>query len=81
MIASQVKQTIDAKCPGTFSLYAGYGFNEGNTVRFPTGVPLSERRNEQGRCIHAEYQYADDSKLVFKYSPMRGYSLTVKSTK
>lgn len=63
-IANQVKDTILNKCPGTFSLYAGYGMVSGDYVRFPQGVQIQDKRNAQGRCIKAAYQYSDDSKLT-----------------
>lgn len=67
-IANQVKDTILNKCPGTFSLYAGYGMAGGNYVRFPHGVQIQDKRNLQGRCTKAVYKYADDSKLIYSYS-------------
>lgn len=76
-IAQTIKQTIKTQCPGTFSLYAGYGISGGEYVRWPTGAQLTERRNEKGRCIFAEYQYADGSKLAYRYSTRsERYSLT-----
>ena len=76
-IAQNLKQTIETKCPGTFSLYAGYGMNGGGYVRFPGGVQELEKRNEQGRCTHARYRYADGSTLTYKYSVAReSYTLT-----
>lgn len=67
-IANQVKDTILNKCPGTFSLYEGYGMAGGNYVRFPHGAQIQDKRNTKGRCIKAVYQYADDSKLIYSYS-------------
>lgn len=71
-IANQVKGTILNKCPGTFSLYAGYGMTGGNYVRFPHGVQIQDKRNQQGRCTNAVYKYADDSKLTYNYSTKTG---------
>jgi len=74
-IAQQVRDTITTKCPGTFSLYAGYGMEGAESVRFPTGRMLREKRNENGRCTMAVYQYADDSKLTYRYKNDGGYTL------
>lgn len=74
-IAQQVRDTITTKCPGTFSLYAGYGMEGAEPVRFPTGHMLREKRNENGRCVMAVYQYADDSKLTYRYKSDGGYTL------
>ena len=67
-LASKVKNTIETLCPVCFSLYAGYGLHAGNALKFPQGIQLSEKRNKEGRCIKAVYQYADDSKLTYTYS-------------
>ena len=78
-LAQQVKQIIETECPGTFSLYAGYGMKAGQYVRYPTGAQLSERRNDKGRCTYALYTYADGSRLAYKYSSRtERYSLTVQ---
>ena len=66
-IASKVKAIIETKCPGTFSLYAGYGVESSKPVNFPCGVQILEKRNEQGRVTRARYQYADDSQLEYTY--------------
>ena len=71
-IANQVKSTILNKCPGTFSLYAGYGMSGGNYVRFPNGVQIQDKRNTEGRCIKSVYKYADDSKLTYSYNTKTG---------
>lgn len=77
-MANQVKSIILNKCPGTFSLYAGYGMAGGEYVRFPQGVQIQEKRNSQGRCIKAVYKYADDSKLTYSYSTKtEAYTLKV----
>lgn len=79
-IAQTIKHTIETKCPGTFSLYAGYGMDRGKYVRWPTGAQLSEHRNNKGRCISAEYVYADGSKLGYRYSMQRdAYTLTARN--
>lgn len=75
-LATQVKQIIQDKCPVAFSLYAGYGLSNGETVRFPNGVCQAERRNDSGRVVFSRYQYADDSTLTFTYSPSNGYKLS-----
>ena len=67
-IANKVKDIILNKCPATFSIYAGYGMAGGDYVRFPHGVQIQDKRNNQGRCIKAVYKYADDSKLTYSYS-------------
>jgi hypothetical protein len=78
-IAEQVKTTINAKCPGTFSLYAGYGMNGGEYVRFPQAAQVHEKRNENGRVIKARYRYADGSQLEYSYSATReAYKLTTQ---
>lgn len=82
MIADTIRETILEKCPGTFSLYAGYGMIGGNYVRFPQGSQVSEKRNRNGRVISAEYIYADGSTLAYRYSEATGsYSLTAKPPK
>ena len=77
-IAQQVKETIESKCPGTFSLYAGYGMAEGKYVRWPTGVQEKETRNDKGQCSMARYRYADDSTLTYKRMADNRYTLTAK---
>ena len=67
-IANQVRDAILNKCPGTFSLYAGYGMRGGEYVRWPKGVQMQDKRNANGRCIRAVYKYADDSSLTYSYS-------------
>lgn len=77
-IAEQVKQVILSRCPVTFSLYAGYGMQNGAYVRWPTGAQIAEKRNDNGRCVMARYIYADGSVLEFKWREASGYSLTAK---
>lgn len=74
-IAEQVRNTITTRCPGTFSLYAGYGMAGAQHVRFPSGHQLRVSRNEKGRCTMAVYQYADDSKLTYRYKNDGSYTL------
>lgn len=74
-LAERVKNIIDEQCPSTFSLYAGYGMNNGEYVRFPQGVLLNEKRNDNGRCTRAVYRYADGSELRFSWSEIRGAQL------
>jgi hypothetical protein len=76
-IAQQIKATIETKCPGTFSLYAGYGMAGGQYVRWPTGHMEAETRNERGQCSMARYRYADNSTLTYKRRPYNQYSLIV----
>lgn len=66
---------LAGQCHDAYSLYAGYGMVNGQYIRFPQGVQLSERRNAKGRVTHAVYQYADNSKLTFTYSENRGSDL------
>jgi hypothetical protein len=76
-IATQIKQTIEAQCPNTFSLYAGYGFKENRPVSFPQGVQVYEKRRTDGRMLKARYRYADGSELEYAYLPAREtYRLT-----
>ena len=77
-IAQQVKQTIETKCPGTFSLYAGYGVAGGQYVRWPTGRQEAEKRNEKGQCAMARYRYADNSTLTYKRRPDNDYTLIAR---
>ena len=77
-LADQVKTCIETRCPGTFSLYAGYGIENGKQVRFAGGVQQKERRNDKGRVTFSQYIYADGSILEFKYSENSGYKLIVK---
>ncbi len=79
-LAERVKQTITTKCPQTFSLYAGYGLEGGQPVHFPGGLQQAERRNKLGRCTHAEYRYADNSVLIYRYNETSGYTLTTQPT-
>ena len=67
-LAEKTKNIINNKCMSCFSLYAGYGMNGGEYVRFPHGVQLQEKRNSKGRVIKAVYKYADDSILSYSYS-------------
>jgi hypothetical protein len=71
-LAEKTKALIENRCPDCFSLYAGYGLDNGRYVRFPGGVLLSETRNDKGRCMSARYQYADSSTLKYQFSPGRG---------
>lgn len=81
-IARQVKETIETKCPGTFSLYAGYGLHGGKSVPFPQGVQQLDKRNEAGRCIQSRYQYADGSTLTYKFLVgSGGYVLSARDRK
>ena len=77
-IAQQVKQTIETKCPGTFSLYAGYGVAGGQYVRWPTGCQEAEKRNDKGQCAMARYRYADNSTLTYKRRPDNDYTLIAR---
>lgn len=77
-IAQQVKQTIETKCPDTFSLYAGYGMAGGQYVRWPTGRQEAETRNEKGQCAMARYRYADNSTLTYKRRPDNNYTLIAR---
>ena len=77
-IAQQVKETIESKCPGTFSLYAGYGMANGEYVRWPTGVQEKETRNDKGQCSMARYRYADNSTLTYRRKPDNNYVLIAK---
>lgn len=76
-IAQQVKEIIETKCPGTFSLYAGYGMAGGQYVRWPTGCQEAEKRNKLGQCVMAHYRYADNSTLTYKREPDNQYRLIV----
>lgn len=76
-IAQQVKEMIETKCPGTFSLYAGYGMACGQYVRWPTGTREMEKRNEHGQCSMARYRYADNSTLTYKRKADNQYCLIV----
>ena len=76
-IAQKVKQIIETKCPGTFSLYAGCGMSRGHYVQWPTGRQEIEKRNERGQCSMARYRYADNSTLTYKRKPDNEYQLIV----
>jgi hypothetical protein len=76
-LATRIKQTIEAQCPNTFSLYAGYGFKENQPVHFPQGAQVSEKRRTDGRVLKARYRYADGSELEYTYLPAQEtYRLT-----
>ena len=78
-IASAVKRIILSKCPSTFSLYGGYGLYGGTPVFFPQGALMREKRDTHGRCTLAEYKYADDSTLTYRYNvKTEHYVLDVK---
>ena len=77
-IAEQVKETIEAQCPGTFSLYAGYGMAAGKYVRWPAGVQEKDTRNDKGQCSMARYRYADNSTLTYRREPDNNYVLIAK---
>jgi len=78
-LAEVTKSMIENLCPSTFSLYAGYGLNGGEYVRFPQGAQLHEKRNDKGRVINARYRYADGSELVYSYSTAQEtYKLTTQ---
>lgn len=77
-IAQQVKETIESQCPGTFSLYAGYGMVNGAYVRWPTGMQEKETRNDKGQYSMARYRYADGSTLTYKRKPDNCYVLIAK---
>lgn len=77
-LSEQVKNCIETRCPTTFSLYAGYGIENGKQVRFAGGVQQKERRNDKGRVTYSQYVYADGSILEFKYSENNGYKLIAK---
>ena len=66
--ANRVLDTINFNDFKAYSLYGGYGAKyDGNIVRFPTGSLEFEKRNGDGRVIHAQYRYLDNSVLSFKY--------------
>lgn len=77
-LADQVKICIETRCSVTFSLYAGYGIENGKQVRFAGGVQQKERRNDNGRVTYSQYIYADGSILEFRYSENSGYKLIAK---
>lgn len=77
-IAQQVKETIETQCPGTFSLYAGYGMANGKHVRWPTGVQEMEKRNDKGQCTAARYRFSDNSTLTYKRRPDNQYLLVAE---
>ena len=77
-IAQQVKEIIESQCPGTFSLYAGYGMASGEYVRWPTGVQEKETRNDKGQCSMTRYRYADNSTLTYRRKPDNDYVLIAK---
>lgn len=76
-LAHQVKTAI-GECGDGFSLYAGYGVQNGKTIRFPNGIQLSGRRSPTGRLTRAVYEYADGSRLTYAYRESTGYTLTVE---
>lgn len=67
-LADATKTIITTRCPGTFSLYGGYGMQNGEYVYFPLGVQEMEKRNKRGRVVKARYRYADGSELTYIYS-------------
>ena len=67
-IAQLVKDTIAEQCPGTFSIYSGYGVNAGKNIPFPQGKQLECKRNVNGRVIKTVCQYEDNSKLTYTYN-------------
>ena len=72
-IAETVIQAIGRS--SVFTLYGGYALVGGGQIQFQQGHQLSERRNRNGRVTYALYQYADDSKVEFKYAENRGFTL------
>jgi hypothetical protein len=78
-IASGIRDILQARCPGTFSLASGYGMENGQYVRFPVGVVEHQKRNQNGRCIYERLIYADGSRLTYEYfSAQERYVLTAK---
>ena len=71
-LATKLRDLIMTQCPDCFSLYAGYGMKDGEYIRFPQGVQLQDKRNTNGRCIKAVYQFADNSKLTYKHNTKEG---------
>lgn len=79
LLAQKVKDIIENHTPECFSLYAGYGMMNGDYVRFPQGVMVSESRNTKGRCIKAAYKFSDNSVLCYAYSEKSdNYTLKVQ---
>ena len=77
-IASDIAVIAEQAAATTF--YGGYAqMRDGTIRRFPTGVCELDKRNNNGRCTHARYIYADGSRLTFKWSDARGPSFEVKA--
>lgn len=74
-IAQNIKSILSG-C-NTFTIYGGYALQNGQTVRFPTGVQELEKRNDKGQVSHARYLYADGSRLTYLRKPDNEFSLTV----
>jgi len=59
------------------SLYACVAnLRSGATITLPRGVQEFEKRNDNGRVTMARYHYADDSRVHYTWSLMRGCSFT-----
>jgi hypothetical protein len=70
-IASKI--VVDTYGASAVTYYGGYAvFLDKPRVLFPTGVLLREKRNSEGRCTSAKYEYADGSKLLFTWGPVKG---------
>ena len=79
-LAEATKTIITTRCPGTFSLYGGYGMQNGQYIYFPCGLQAMEKRNKKGRVVKARYRYADGSELTYIYSTAQEcYTLTTSS--
>ncbi len=76
-IAHQIAEIGANAC--ALTLYGSYAqMYDGTVKRFPQGVQIQEKRNNQGRCTKAVYQYADGSVLTFTWSDHNGSKFTAK---
>lgn len=77
--AKSICDSIARHQANTFTLLCGYaisGVSPGGRVLFEPGRLLKERRNDKGRCAYALFSYHDGSRLEFKWSEVRGFTLT-----
>lgn len=77
-IAANIAQRLQGA--SAYTLYGGYAvYQDKPRALFPAGVQIIERRNDDGRVTLARYQYADDSILEFRWHPLLGPRLSVKT--
>lgn len=80
--AQSIIQSLSAGRYAAVTFRYGYATPYPDTdsrLLFEPGREIEYKRNTGGRCTRAVFQYADGSKILFKWSEFRGSSWSVES--